>query len=721
LADSYFIIMTGLNSKLLNKVKSMVRITPLLLTLLIVFTFQPSQAQWGLFDSKKVNLKCENLRDIKKGFLIAHINTSKMTPALEARTVKQHIEKLDPMKIYFTQQDMDNLKKELKGIFNRVNKGDCEKLFSVYEFYKKKVAARVSYAKGRLNKNFKFDKSIRLMLDPDKRGFQKSQKALEALQEKYLHFQISNRLITGSNLKEAIKLVSRSYDRGLKNVKKYKNEDVLSGYLNSFAHSLDPHTSYFSADVLEDFEIQMSLSLEGIGATLTMEDGFTVVDSLVKGGAAERSGELQPKDKIIAVGQYKNGKPQELENVFEWELRDVVRKIRGPKGSQVQLKVLRKEAGKAKNLLIVLIRDEIKLEDEAAQISYVDKEINGVKRKLGIINLPSFYADSKKGGRSSAADVKKLISEARTKRADGLILDMSSNGGGSLSDAVDLAGLFFRTGNVVKQSSKNPRLKPIELEDKDRRVDWPGPLVILTSRISASASEIVAGALKDYQRGVVVGGDHTFGKGSVQQVIPLAPGLGALKVTVGMFFTPGGFSTQHKGVDAHIAFPSALDDKEIGEKTLDYSLPPKKITPFLSKDAYVTSGPDAWQKIDSTTIQKLKKRSLARVSNDKDFQEIVEEVKKAKAEEGKGILIGETLDDRKDKKDEFEKKKKLTAKEKLDEYHKRADVREAMNVLVDLIDLQKKVPLKIAKVPNEALKKDGKKAPANAGTAGLHE
>ena len=669
----------------------------LLVSLLFILPSM-GQAQWSMLSpNKKVDLKCENLRDIKKGFLIAHINTSKMTPTLEARMIKQHLETLDPMRIYFTKSDIKNLTKKMKGIFKQVNKGKCSTIFEIQEIYKQRVIARVKYAKKLLSKNFKFDKKIKIILDPDKRGYQKTKKDLLRLQEKYVHFQISNRLITGKKEKEAAELVSRSYDRGLRRVEKFKTEDTFSSYLNSFAHSLDPHTSYFSSDVLEDFEISMSLSLEGIGATLTSEDGFTVVDSLVKGGAAERSGLIFSKDKIIAVGQFKKGRPQPFETVVEWDLRDVVRLIRGKKGSKVRLKILRREKGKMENHTVTLVRDKIKLEDEAAQLSYMEKQINGVKRKVGIINLPSFYSDSKKGGRSSARDVKNLIKKAKSSKVDGLILDMSTNGGGSLSDAVQLAGLFFKTGNVVKQSSKNPRLKPVPLKDDDREVDWTGPLVVLTSRVSASASEIVAGTLKDYKRGVVVGADHTFGKGSVQQVIPLAPGLGALKVTVGMFFTPGGFSTQHRGVESHIVLPSALDDKDIGEKTLDYSLPPKKIRSFISPDAFVKSGSSKWEQVSEGTIKTLAKRSKVRVDKDKDFKEIIEEKKKAKAEEGKGLVLGESLDDRKDKTEKYEKKKKLTDKEKLAEYHKRSDVKEAVNVLVDLIDIKSKVPLKIAK------------------------
>lgn len=667
-----------------------------LLLSLALFIPATTYGQWSFFGpGKKTQLKCENIRDIKKGFLIAHINTSKLTKSLEKRTVKQHLESFDPMKIYFSQKDIDTLTSKMKNVFGKVESGHCDQLFFVQDYYLKKVKERVAYAKKKLNKTFKLDKSIHITLDPDKRGYAKTDGDLKKLQEKYIHFQVSNRLITGKKEKEAVELVAKSYDRGIRKLEKFKKEDVLSGYINSFARSLDPHTSYFSADALEDFEIQMSLSLEGIGATLTPEDGFTVVDSLVKGGAAERSGKIFPKDKIIAVGQFKKNRPQAFENVVEWDLRDVVRLIRGKKGTRVRLKILRTRKGKTEPHTVTLIRDKIKLEDEAAQLTFMEKENNGVKRKVGIINLPSFYASSK-GDRSSARDVKNIIKKARKAKVDGLILDMSQNGGGSLSDAVQLAGLFFKTGNVVKQSSKNPRLKPIPLKDDDPEVDWTGPLVVLTSRLSASASEIVAGTLKDYDRAIIVGADHTFGKGSVQQVIPLSPGLGALKVTVGMFFTPGGFSTQHRGVDSHIVFPSALNDREIGEKTLDYSLPPIKIPKFISRDAFVTSGEGHWDKVKKSTIKTLAKRAESRIAADKEFKEIREEMAKAKKEEGKGIVLGESFDERKDKKDEYDKKKKLTDKEKIAEYHKRPDVREAVNILVDLVDVQSKVPLKIA-------------------------
>ena len=403
----------------------------LLLSFIFLFSMK-TQAQWSVFNkgkSKKVRLQCDNLADIKKNFLLAHINTSQMTSAIESRTIKKVLESFDPMRIYFSRSDMDYLSKKMKNLFKEIEKGRCDNLFFLQDFYIKKVRQRVEFAKKKLNKNFKFNKSIRILLDPEKRGYAKNKRELLKFQEEYIHFQISNRLITGKSVKEAVKLVVRSYDRILVRLEKRKNRDVLYGYLNSFAHSLDPHTSYFSPDALEEFEIQMSLSLEGIGATLTSEDGFTIVDSLVKGGAAERSGKIFPKDKIIAVGQFKKGSPQPFENVMEWELRDVVRLIRGKKDSRVNLKILRQEKGKVQRQTVTLVRDKIKLEDEAAQLSFFEKEINGVKRKVGIINLPSFYA-SNKGDRSCARDVKSLIKKARNGNVDGLVLDISQNGGG---------------------------------------------------------------------------------------------------------------------------------------------------------------------------------------------------------------------------------------------------------------------------------------------------
>jgi carboxyl-terminal processing protease len=364
----------------------------------------------------------------------------------------------------------------------------------------------------------------------------------------------------------------------------------------------------------------------------------------------------------------------------------VVRKIRGEKGTKVRLTILRKEGEGKKRFDVTLVRDKIKLEDEAASILYTDKEVNGVKKKLGILNFPSFYADSRRGGRSSAADLKKLIAEAHAKKVDGLVLDLANNGGGSLEDAVKIAGLFFQTGNVVKQSSREEGKGELVYRDTDSQVDWAGPLVVLTSRISASASEIVAGTLQDYKRAVILGNDHTFGKGSVQSVLPIPQNLGALKVTVGMFFTPGGYSTQHRGVNSDVRIPGPYVTDDIGEKYLDYSLPEKKIEAFISPDAYVKEGPGAWMMITPEWIKDLAEKSKVRVDKDPEFKKIADELEKAKAK-GKVIKLTEVTKD-KEKKEKAKAAKNADKVAKDKEYMKRPDIIEATNVLADLISLE---------------------------------
>lgn len=644
-------------------------------------------------------LSCNNVKGVQQGYLLAHILYNDLTPTLEERTIERYIKYLDSTKILFTKADVEAIRKELKGIFADISAEKCTKLYNVHKIYTKKLEERAAFAKKVLTPKFKFDKKTRLVLDPEKRDWAANEKDLQTLQTKYLQFQVSNYLLSDEKQSEATEKIKRSYDRVVKKVKELKDADLLTNYLNAFGHGLDAHTSYFSADMLEDFEITMKLSLQGIGATLMSEDGFTTVEALVKGGAAERSGLVEEKDKIIAVGQFdKNDKPMAMEDVVEWDLRDVVSRIRGNKGTKVRLKLMRRKDGKAKPYIVTLTRAEVKLEDEAASISYLEKTNNGVSRKVGIINLPSFYADSRRGGRSCAQDVATLIEDAKKQKADALVLDLSMNGGGSLSDAVDLAGLFFATGDVVKQSapSRSPTVKASSLKDTDPKVNWAGPLVILTSRASASASEIVAGTLKDYNRAMIVGADHTFGKGTVQQVIPLSPGLGALKVTIGMFFTPGGYSTQHRGVASHVILPSEFETEEddIGEKALDYSLPPKQIEPFISKTAFVTSGEGKWNQIDAKEIETVKKRSEERVAKDKEFIELKAKIAK-KLKDSKEIVLEDSFKDLKERKTENDKKKKYTDAEKKAEYLKRPEINEAINVAVDMMDYESKVPLKV--------------------------
>ncbi|WP_413292966.1 S41 family peptidase [Bdellovibrio sp. HCB185ZH] len=631
----------------------------------------------------KDGLECRYISVIEQGFLANHVKYSDRNADLATRVTEQYLKRLDPSKIYLTQADVDSIKKDMANVFEKTKNRDCTFLDKAQKLVLERVQDRANFAKKYLGKDFKFDEKTEFAFDPDKKPWPKNSDEANEYLKKYIQFQIGNYLATDMKLDEAKKNVEKNYERAVKRTQETSQDDLLSGYLDSFARGLDPHSSFFSKDVLEDFEIQMRLSLEGIGATLSSQDGFTVVEALVPGGAAAKSGLIEPQDKIIAVGQEKG----QMENVIDQDLKDVVKKIRGDKGTKVRLTILRKAGEGKKRFDVTLTREKVNLEDEAASLTFVEKEVDGKKKKIGILNFPSFYADSRRGGRSSAADMKKLIKEAVEKKADGLVLDLSNNGGGSLEDAVKIAGLFFQTGNVVKQSSKNEGRAEAALRDTDATVDWAGPLVVLTSRISASASEIVSGTLQDYKRAVIVGGDHTYGKGSVQSVLPIPNNLGAIKVTVGMFFVPSGKSTQHRGVDADVVLPGPFSTDDIGEKYMDYSLPPKTIESFISPDAYVKEGPSAWKEVKTDWLKTLSERSSERVAKSDDFKKIVDELNKAKAR-GKVIRVSEVLKD-KNEKEKKEKAKKVASKaKKNEEYLKRADIQEATNVLLDLIQLE---------------------------------
>lgn len=663
----------------------------------LAFSFaQPEVAQAQIFDFNK-SLDCNWVDPIQSAYLANHLTYKSEDAELQKRVVAQYIKRQDPAKIYLVQSDVDQIKSTMKNLFENLKKKDCKFIASVQETIVKRAAERVEFVKSYLGKDFKFNKDTEFVYDPDKKDYPKTAKEAEEFLSKYIQFQVANYLATDIKLDEAKSRVIKNYERNLKRLKDIKYDDLVANYLNSFALALDPHSSFFSKDYYEDFNIDMKLKLEGIGATLSQEDGFTTIEALVTGGAAAKSGQLEPKDKIIAVS-----KGAKMENVVDMELKDVVKLIRGPKGTKVKLTILRKEGSGNKKFDVELTREVIALEDNAITIYYQDKVINGETKKIGIINFPSFYADSNKGGKTSSADMRKVLADAKAKKADGIVIDLSNNGGGSLDDAVKIGGMFIKTGNIVKQSSRRGAETP--LADVDEKVDWDGPVVVLTSRVSASASEILSGALKDYGRAVIVGGDHTYGKGSIQTVLPIPGELGALKVTIGMFFIPGGYSTQHKGVDSDIVFPSPFHVDDIGEKSMDYSLPPKKIDQFVSKDAAVTKGEGQWSPIKSEWIKTLKVRSEERIAKNEEFKKITEELEKTK-KLGKTIKVAEIVKEK--DKDEKEKAKAKKANrygnkaEKEKEYLKRPEIQEAANVLTDLIILEEGKVKDLTKLDNK--------------------
>ncbi len=410
--------------------------------------------------------------------------------------------------------------------------------------------------------------------------------------------------------------------------------------MTAVANSFDPHSTYMSPKTYDNFMIQMRLNLDGIGATLGWDDGYTVVKSLVKGGAAEKQGELKTEDKIISVAQGDDGA---FEDVVDMNLNDVVSKIRGKRGTVVRLEVQRTGSKK----VIRIVREKIELEDSAAQgkVFEAGKKADGTSYKIGVIDLPSFYADMEarsrgdENGRSTTKDVRRILREFVAANADACVIDLRFNGGGSLQEVVDLVGLFIETGTVVQVSpSEYGPNRPRQLNDRDSSVEWGRPLVVMTSKFSASASEIFAGAIKDYGRGIIVGDETTHGKGTVQPLLELSELLfgpfsqkanfGVLKVSIQGFYLPHGESTQLIGVRSDIRLPSITNELDGTEADSDYPLSFQKIQPAMvyPKFNYVT--PDI--------IAALQENSKARINSSAEFKrvlkniEIYKEIKEAK-------------------------------------------------------------------------------------------
>ena len=438
------------------------------------------------------------------------------------------------------------------------------------------------------------------------------------------------------NADEIVKLLQKRYARMVRALHEYDNDDVLQLFLTALARVYDPHSDYMGKAELENFAIGMKLSLFGIGALLRSEDGFCKIQSLTPNGPAERSKKLKPNDKIIAVAQ---GESTPVD-VVDMKLNKVVELIRGPKNTEVRLTVVPADAADPSvRKVISLVRDEIKLEDQEAKAKLIELpgEGNGKTLRLGVIDLPSFYSTFELEGRkgenepkSTTVDVARLIRKLTAEKADGIILDLRRNGGGSLEEAIRLSGLFIKEGPIVQV--KGPEGDPIVEKDPDPSMFYEGPLVVLTSRFSASASEILAGALQDYGRALVVGDVSTHGKGTVQSLLQLQPLMrgafalvssnnpGALKITIRKFYRASGASTQLKGVTPDIVLPSLYNHDEVGEAALDNPLP------------WDTIAPASYEKLNwiQPVLPELRKRSETRVNSDKDFAFLKAEIDRFK-------------------------------------------------------------------------------------------
>ncbi len=628
-------------------------------------------------------LQCEILPQLFEAYFQNHYSAHTLTDEIKKHTVDQFVKAIDPSKTLLLEGDVQKLKADLPNLFISMKMGNCTQLTDVQKLLVSRAEQDEKFVEGFMNANYKLDESTELVLDADKRTYPKTEEERQALLKKLIHFQISNYLLTKMKLPKAEEQLIHRYKLVTKRVKERKPEDMLSLFAESFSLALDPHSSYMSQDEQEDFQIQMQLSLDGIGASLSSEDGFTVVEEVIPGGAADRGKLLKAKDKIISVTQA-GGEP---ESVIDMDLRDVVKKIRGKRGTKVTLTVIRESDKTPKTLQIAIIRDKIDIKESAAKLTYETRKVGDRTIKIGVIDLPSFYGGGGKGTRNSTDDVKELLDQAKAEKVDGIILKLSRNGGGLLNEAVRLAGLFLKKGSVVATQDSHKRVEV--LSDLDEDVAYNGPLEILISRFSASASEILAGALKDYRRSLIVGSDHTFGKGSVQVLQPLNSGLGSLKVTMGMFFLPKGVSTQHLGVSSDVVIPPVFNDKDVGEKMLDYSLLPQSIPPFITDDSNSDEPAKHWNPIDDSVIPALAAKSKERVAKDPKFAEATKKIE----ESTKNAGLIKLADFRKksaeeDKEETKEKDADKKSRKKKSEDLEQPEVDEAVSILADYIAMK---------------------------------
>jgi carboxyl-terminal processing protease len=581
----------------------------------VIAPFAASQEQ----QAAPAGIQCRDLPELFNVFTQVHYLTKRVDESVAKHTAEQFVKKLDASKSLLLATEVQNLQNELPKVFADAGRGDCQRLNTAWRIVMRRAAEDEQLAKQLLTAKFKIDDNTKLMMDADKRPYAITEAARSRRVRDMIQFQISNYLVAGLTMDQAKHQLIHRYELITKRFAESQNKGKIPWlWAESFAEALDPHSTYMDPDEQADFEISMKLSLEGIGALLRTEDGFTVIQSLVPGGQAEKTGQLQPGDKIIAVTQ-EGGTPI---STIDMESKEVVKMIRGKKGTKVTLTILR-EGKEAKTFLVTIVRDKIDVSSQAAKITYDTRKIGDRTIKIGIINLPSFYG-GEIGGRSSYEDMKKLLNEARGQKADGIVLDLSRNGGGLLDEAVRISGLFIKRGAIVATKGSDGKLRV--LEDTDSDIAWSGPVAVIISPASASASEILAGALKDYRRALIIGSDKTFGKGTVQNVVTLPSEIGAIRVTIGMFFLPGGNSTQLRGVQSDISVPSVLDGFNLGEDKLDYALPAQAVPLFLSTIANTDSSSGHWNPVQPNMAANLAAKSKARIANDPAFAKIREQL-----------------------------------------------------------------------------------------------
>ena len=562
------------------------------------------------------------VKGIVEQFVSMHYAQKPLDDEMSAKIFSLYMNRLDPAHYYFLAADVAEYRKYETRIDDMLLRGNAKLSLDIFERFKTRLSERLAMMEEFMGEDFDFSRDANWTLERDEVPHPETTEEARKIWRTKVKFDLLTLKLGDTSVEDGKERLMKRV-RGLwKDYFQYENDDIVSMFLNSMAAAYDPHSSYLAAQDLKNFDISIKLSLEGIGAVLRWEDGYTVVNSIVPGGAAARQGKLKADDRIIAVAQG----DQAFESVIDMRLNDVVQLIRGKRGTKVGLQILRKTKKGFDTLKFIIVRDKIVLKDGEAQAQIIEQsstEENKTAKethRIGVIKLPSFYVDfngrrkNPKNFKSSSRDVKKHLEEFVQEKVDGVILDLRSNGGGGLDEAISMAGLFIGHNPVVIVRQSGGRR--VTVHRSREQVVYGGPLLIMLNRYSASASEILAGAMHDYQRAILAGDTTTFGKGTVQNIFQLPEGYGALKVTIAQFYRVSGWSTQNRGVETSLVLPSLNNAREIGESTLDNALPWRSIDPV----SYLVRG--NLKKI----IPELRQLSKNRIANSDFFQKVNEDV-----------------------------------------------------------------------------------------------
>lgn len=553
-----------------------------------------------------------------------HYKAAPVDESLSGRIFDQYLKALDPEKLYFVQADIDQFEGARNKLGVEMQNGELGRPFAIFNLYTKRATERFTYARSLLKKGFNFDKAETYQFSRDKQNWSKTEADALDLWRKRVKNDWLRLKLAGKDDKSIAAVLDKRYDNSLKRIGRANSEDAFNAYMNAYTTAIEPHTNYMAPRTAANFNISMKLSLVGIGAVLTEVDDYTTIRELMAGGPASQSGKLKAGDRIVGVGQGENGP---ITDIMGARLDDSVALIRGTENTVVRLEILPAEAGPDdKHVFISLVRKPISMQDQSAKSSIQTVTDGKVTHTVGVITLPSFYEDfagKQKGApdyKSTTRDVALLLKELKAKKVDAVLMDLRNNGGGSLSEAIDLTGLFIGKGPVVQVRNASGQIRVEASKKAD--VAWDGPLGVLVNRNSASASEIFAAAMQDYGRGLIVG-EPSFGKGTVQTMIDLdriakntKPELGELKVTVAQFFRINGGTTQLRGVTPDISFPTVTDAVDYGESRFDNALPWTQIPPA----SYTPRG--SVQEVLPILVAQHKQR----IKNEKDFQYLQEDI-----------------------------------------------------------------------------------------------